>query len=320
MKKNTTPHQEVIHIPTRSSAQHLAGVHDENLSLLEEFFSVHLTLRGEDLVLKGEKSKEAKEFIEGIRSIWKNGHALSRKELEEALELYRKGKNPVGFMNRTLFHTASGHPVKAKTQKQLDYIEAIEAHDLTLGIGPAGTGKTYLAVAMAVHALKNKTVQRIILTRPVVEAGERLGFLPGGIQEKVDPYFRPLYDALFDMLESEKFQKLMDKGIVEIAPLAYMRGRTLNDAFIILDEAQNATFEQLKMFMTRMGFGSKMVITGDPTQTDLPQRHLSGLENVLHLLTPIPGVGIVRFSNREIIRHPMVQKIVEALEKKLGPS
>ncbi len=318
MKKSTVTHlpQESLHIPLRSSAQHLAGRHDENLSLLEQVFSLQIILRGEELVLKGEKAREARRFIEGIRKAWENDHPLSRRELEEAVALYQKGNDPVTFMHRTILHSASGHLVKAKTQRQLEYVESIEKNDVTLGIGPAGTGKTYLAVAMAINALKNKTVQRIILTRPVVEAGEKLGFLPGDIQQKVDPYFRPLYDALFEMLDHEKFQKLLEKNVIEIAPLAYMRGRTLNDAFIILDEGQNATFEQLKMFLTRMGFGSKMVVTGDPTQTDLPQRQLSGLEGVRQMLSSVEGIGIVRFSNNEIIRHPLVQKMVEAFEKK----
>lgn len=320
MKKSTVtnPPRESLHIPLRSSAQHLAGYHDENLTLLETVFSLDITLRGEELILQGEKAPEARRFIEGIRKVWENDHPLSRRELQEALELYQKGHNPTHFMHRTLLHSTSGHLVKAKTQKQLEYVESIENNDVTLGIGPAGTGKTYLAVAMAINALKNKTVQRIILTRPVVEAGEKLGFLPGDIQQKVDPYFRPLYDALFEMLDHEKFQKMLEKGVIEIAPLAYMRGRTLNDAFIILDEGQNATFEQLKMFLTRMGFGSKMVITGDPTQTDLPQRQLSGLESIRQMLSSVEGIGIIRFSNKEIIRHPLVQKMVEAFEKNSG--
>ena len=255
--------------------------------------------------------------IEALMSLSSRGEAINEQNVRYIIQLVRSGNESQisQLAGDVLCVTAKGRPIKAKTLGQKKYVEAIKKNVVTLGIGPAGTGKTYLAVAMAVKALKNKEVERIILTRPAVEAGEKLGFLPGDLQEKVDPYLRPLYDALYEMLGMEAFQKNLQRGIIEVAPLAYMRGRTLNDAFIILDEAQNTTAEQMRMALTRFGFGSKLVVTGDATQVDLPSGRQSGLVNAAQVLDGVPGIGIVRFSEQDVVRHEIVGAIIRAYEK-----
>ncbi len=297
----------------------LLGNQDVHFSLIEERFDVHLVPRGHELIIEGRQNHVEtvyvmlQELLEHIRK----GHLLSGREFEYALRLAGQGEvNQI----KTLFSdlilvTHRGKQIRPKTVGQKRYLEAIRRNDIVLSIGPAGTGKTYLALAMAVDALKNKQVQRLILTRPAVEAGEHLGFLPGDFQDKVDPYLRPIYDGLYDLLGADTFQKYREKGIIEIAPLAYMRGRTLDDSFVILDEGQNATADQMKMFLTRLGFGSKAVLTGDITQTDLPKGRYSGLALAPKILKNIEGIEIVYMTEKDVVRHPLVQSIIKAYEK-----
>lgn len=297
----------------------LFGNFDENIITVENEFSVQISNRGDDLKITGETEdvKKAVSTIEGLIRLLGRGEVLNEQSVRYIISLVNEGKEQKidDLSKDCICITTRGRPVKPKTLGQKEYVESIKKNTIALGIGPAGTGKTYLAVAMAVAAFKAKEVNRIILTRPAVEAGEKLGFLPGDLLNKVDPYLRPLYDALFDMLGTEVYQRLMDRQSIEIAPLAYMRGRTLDDAFIILDEAQNTTPEQMKMFLTRLGFNSKAVITGDITQIDLPEGRKSGLIEASLILKDIEGIGINYFTEKDVVRHKLVQKIIIAYEK-----
>ncbi len=300
------------------------GSFDENVKKIEQTYNVKITNRGTELKVTGEEEAADKgaRAIEGLLTLAAKGEPIDEQKVRYLIELVSSGNDDkIGEMAKDVVCiTAKGKPIKAKTLGQQKYMKAIMKNTVTIGVGPAGTGKTYLAVAAAVAAFREKTVNRIILTRPAVEAGERLGFLPGDLQNKVDPYLRPLYDALYDMLGAETFQKYLERGNIEVAPLAYMRGRTLDDSFIILDEAQNTTREQMKMFLTRLGFGSKIVITGDVTQIDLPSDKTSGLKDAVRILDNIPDVAICRLTASDVVRHALVQRIIaayEAGEKKL---
>jgi len=296
----------------------LAGSRDENLRLIEREVGARIGARGNEVRVSGTREQVARatELLGELMKLVRLGHPITAGEVEYAARLVGKGgADPSGvvFSEVTLV-TDRGKAVKPHTQTQREYVEAIGRSDLTFAIGPAGTGKTYLAMAMAVKALQERSVSRLILTRPALEAGERLGFLPGDIQAKVDPYLRPLFDALYDMMDPEKAQRTVERGAIEVAPLAFMRGRTLNDSFIILDEAQNTTAEQMKMFLTRLGFGSKAVVTGDITQTDLPQGRISGLNQVREILPGIQGISFIYFSDQDVVRHELVQRIIQAYE------
>ncbi|HJY08061.1 MAG TPA: PhoH family protein [Bryobacteraceae bacterium] len=298
----------------------LFGTRDENIRLLESGLNLRTRLLdGDSLEVEGEESqvRRAEDILEDYMDLVKDGHVFNNGDLNSYMRVVTADPN---VSLRRLVESGKsrsfGKKVLApKTVNQRRYVDAIEHHDLTFGIGPAGTGKTYLAVAMAVSAFLNKRVSRIVLTRPAVEAGERLGFLPGTLQEKIDPYLRPLFDALFDMMDSEKVEKLIERNTIEIAPLAFMRGRTLNDCFIILDEAQNTTAEQMKMVLTRQGFNSKMVVTGDRTQIDLPSGKRSGLLDAVDILGGVEGIAFVNFDERDVVRHTLVQRIVRAYER-----
>ncbi len=297
------------------------GVLDRNLRRLEARLGVSLAIRGDELLLDGEPEKVefARAYFDKIRELDEKGRDLKEEDFHIALDLLEEGSDR---SSRALDEYAPSEPlslsrksVRPKSLNQQDYIRAIKTHDLVFGIGPAGTGKTYLAMAMALSFLQNKLVERIILTRPAVEAGEKLGFLPGDIAQKVNPYLRPLYDALFDLTQYEQATRLIDKGVIEIAPLAFMRGRTLNNAFIILDEAQNTTREQMKMILTRQGFDSRLVVTADITQIDLPEPKKSGVLHAMKILSPLKEIAFIRFSERDVVRHPLVQKIIRAYQK-----
>ena len=295
------------------------GSFDENIKRIEQEFNVHVTNRGTELKVQGdvEAADKGARAIEALLSLAAKGETIDEQKVRYLIGLVNSGNDDkVGEMAKDVVCvTAKGKPIKAKTLGQQKYLKAIGKNTITIGVGPAGTGKTYLAVAMAVAAFRAKTVNRIILTRPAVEAGERLGFLPGDLQNKVDPYLRPLYDALFDMLGPETYGKYLERGNIEVAPLAYMRGRTLDDSFIILDEAQNTTREQMKMFLTRLGFGSKIVITGDVTQIDLPADKVSGLKEAMKVLEGVQDIAICRLTASDVVRHALVQQIVAAYER-----
>ncbi len=295
------------------------GSFDQNLRIIETELGVSVTDRDDQLKIQGEAEAVmyAEKAIEGLLSLAARGEPIDAQNVRYILKLVREGQeNKIGELARgVVCVTAKGRPVKPKTIGQTAYIEAIGKNTVTLGVGPAGTGKTYLAVACAVAAFREKSVNRIVLTRPAVEAGERLGFLPGDLQSKVDPYLRPLYDALFDMLGAETYNKYLERGDIEVAPLAYMRGRTLDDSFIILDEAQNTSREQMKMFLTRLGFGSKVVITGDITQIDLPGDKPSGLKEAMRVLDGVQDIAICRLTGADVVRHVLVQRIIAAYEK-----
>ena len=297
----------------------LFGIREENLALFKDELGVEIYARGDSVSLTGdpEKVQIAETTLNTLREILRKGESIDRTRIRYAIALAAEGKaDRIGeIMRDVIAITYRGRPVKCKTLGQKQYVDAIRGNTCTFAVGPAGTGKTYLAIAMAVVALKNKEIEKIILTRPAVEAGEKLGFLPGDLAQKVDPYLRPLYDALHEMMGVDAYQRLVERGAVEVAPLAYMRGRTLNDAFIILDEAQNTTSEQMKMFLTRMGMGSKMVITGDVTQIDLPLGKKSGLVEALEVLKGVDDIAIVKLSHRDVVRHELVQAIVRAYEK-----
>ena len=297
----------------------LFGIREENLALFKDELGVEIYARGDSVSLSGEPEKVglAEVTLNTLRDILRRGDSIDRTRIRYAIALAAEGKaDRIGeIMRDVIAITYRGRPVKCKTLGQKQYVDAIRDNTCTFAVGPAGTGKTYLAIAMAVVALKNKEIEKIILTRPAVEAGEKLGFLPGDLAQKVDPYLRPLYDALNEMVGVDAYQRLVERGAVEVAPLAYMRGRTLNDAFIILDEAQNTTSEQMKMFLTRMGMGSKMVITGDVTQIDLPLGKKSGLVEALEVLKNVNDIAIVKLSHRDVVRHELVQAIVCAYEK-----
>lgn len=297
----------------------VCGRNDELLRIIRSAFAgCTLVARGNSLSVVGEAEEAAvlERLLQELLFLYRQGLPLTSHDVRYSIYMVKEGR--LDSLHRmyadTIIVNNRGRQIKAKTLGQWRYVETIRQSFITLGIGPAGTGKTYLAVALAVAALKKKEVERIILTRPAVEAGEKLGFLPGDMQDKVDPYLRPLYDGLYDLLGSETFQKYLAKGTIEVAPLAYMRGRTLNDAYIILDEAQNTTPEQMKMFLTRFGFGSKMVITGDITQIDLPGGKNSGLQDAAKILANVPGVGVIRFDERDVVRHEIVGSIIKAYE------
>ena len=311
--------EQTINIDRMEHAVSLFGSFDENIRNIEKEYSVAVVSRGSELKITGEAEGVAKAVraINGLLSLINKGEALTEQNVRYVMTLVGEGnESQIASMgNDCVCITSRGKPVKPKTLGQKKYIEAIKDNTIVFGIGPAGTGKTYLAVAMAVNAFRAKEVNRIILTRPAVEAGEKLGFLPGDLQQKVDPYLRPLYDALFDMLGAENFQKYQERGSIEVAPLAYMRGRTLDDSFVILDEAQNTTPEQMKMFLTRLGFNSKMVITGDVTQIDLPDGKRSGLVEVIKILKNVEDIENVTFNDKDVVRHRLVQDIVKAYAK-----
>ena len=311
--------EQVISVDRMEHAVSLFGSFDENIRQVEEEYSVKVISRGSDLKVSGEAENVAKatRAIEGLLTLINKGEALSEQNVRYVLSMVNEGSEDKlsEMVGDCICITAKGKPVKPKTLGQKKYVEAIRKNIVTLGAGPAGTGKTYLAVAMAVTAFRAKEVNRIILTRPAVEAGEKLGFLPGDLQQNVVPYLRPLYDALFDMLGAEAFARYQERGSIEVAPLAYMRGRTLDDSFIILDEAQNTTREQMKMFLTRLGFNSKMVVTGDITQIDLPDGKKSGMLQAMRILKNIPDISICQFTEKDVVRHKLVQEIIKAYEK-----
>lgn len=297
----------------------LFGTRDENIRVLEKGLSVSTSLKNDSLEIEGDEPNviRAASILEDYVALVKEGQSFANGDLNSYLRVVTEDAE---VTLRSLVHSGRQRnfgkkTLAPKTVNQRRYVEAIERHDLVFGVGPAGTGKTYLAVAMGVSALLNKRVSRIVLTRPAVEAGERLGFLPGNLQEKVDPYLRPLYDALYDMLEADKVEKLLERSVIEVAPIAFMRGRTLNDSFIILDEAQNSTAEQMKMVLTRQGFNSKMVVTGDLTQMDLPSGKRSGLIDAVEVLRGVEGISFVYFDERDVVRHSLVQRIVKAYER-----
>ena len=311
--------EQRISIERLEHAVNIFGSFDENIRLLEQEFSVTVVNRDGELRVEGEAEDVmlACKAVQALLKLSSRGETIGEQNVRYVVGLVRAGKEGqiTELTHDVLCISAKGRPIKPKTIGQKSYIESVLKNTVTIGVGPAGTGKTYLAVAAAVQAFRDKQVNRIILTRPAVEAGERLGFLPGDLQSKVDPYLRPLYDALFDMLGAETYQKYMERGNIEVAPLAYMRGRTLDDSFIILDEAQNTSREQMKMFLTRLGFGSKIVITGDATQIDLPDGKASGLKEAMRVLKGVEGIGICELTNADVVRHVMVQRIVEAYEK-----
>lgn len=311
--------EQIITFDAMEQAVSLFGSFDENIRMIEREYRVSIVSRGSDLKVVGdaENVSLAVRAINSLLTLINKGETLSEQNIRYVLSLVNEGNEDKlsAMTTDTICITSKGRPVKPKTLGQKGYTKAIQDNTITFGVGPAGTGKTYLAVAMAVTAFRAKEVNRIILTRPAVEAGEKLGFLPGDLQSKVDPYLRPLYDALFDMLGAENFQRYQERGAIEVAPLAYMRGRTLDDSFIILDEAQNTTPEQMKMFLTRLGFRSKMVVTGDITQIDLPDGKQSGLKKVLNILKDVDDIEIVRFNQKDVVRHRLVQDIIKAYEK-----
>ena len=313
--------KEVVKLEAYNIEQlvNLSGVKDENLEVLEDHFQVEISLRGDEMTLVGEKEnlEKTKKVIFSLLKLIVSGVSISRRDVVYAQKLVEKDKldQLSELYHIKIARTYNGKLIYPKTLGQKSYYYALKNNDVVFGIGPAGTGKTYLAVVFAVAALKNNEVKKIILTRPAVEAGESLGFLPGDLKEKVDPYLRPLYDALHDMLGVEQTEKLIEKGVIEIAPLAYMRGRTLEDAYVILDEAQNTTTHQIKMFLTRLGMNAKMIITGDVTQIDLPPTATSGLVQAMQILKGVKGIGKVEFDKKDIVRHKLVQRIVEAYDK-----
>ncbi|MEI3361645.1 MAG: PhoH family protein [Oscillospiraceae bacterium] len=311
--------EQRISIERLEQAVNIFGSFDENIRLLEQEFSVSVVNREGELRVTGEPEDTmlACKAVQALLTLSSRGEAIGEQNVRYVVNLVRAGKEEqiAELAGDVLCISAKGRPIKPKTIGQKEYIASVLKNTITIGVGPAGTGKTYLAVAAAVQAFRDKQVNRIILTRPAVEAGERLGFLPGDLQSKVDPYLRPLYDALFDMLGAETYQKYLERGNIEVAPLAYMQGRTLDDSFIILDEAQNTSREQMKMFLTRLGFGSKIVITGDVTQIDLPDGKASGLKEAMRVLKSVEGIGICELTNADVVRHVMVQRIVEAYEK-----
>ena len=308
--------EQRISIERLEQAINLFGSFDENIRLIESEFHVTVANREGELRVNGEPEDPmlACKALSALLTLSNRGEAINEQNVRYVIGLARSGQEEkIGELTQDVICiSAKGRPIKPKTIGQKEYVDSISQNTVTIGVGPAGTGKTYLAVAAAVAAFRERKINRIILTRPAVEAGERLGFLPGDLQSKVDPYLRPLYDALFDMLGAETYQKYLERGNIEVAPLAYMRGRTLDDSFIILDEAQNTSCEQMKMFLTRMGFGSKMVITGDATQIDLPADKLSGLKQAVRVLKNVEGIGICELTDQDVVRHVMVQRIIKA--------
>jgi phosphate starvation-inducible protein PhoH and related proteins len=309
--------QVKILVPGNQDMVALVGARDELLKLIEAAFDTKIVVRGNEIALSGDgvETQRVSKLFEELLSLLDQGHVLTSEAVHRSIDIIKGGEGealPSQILGDTVVVTQAGKPIRPKTGGQKKYVDCIRNNTIVFGIGPAGSGKTYLAVAMAIQALRAKMVSRIVLTRPAVEAGERLGFLPGDLAAKIDPYLKPLYDALYEMLDPDTFHRYVEQGTVEIAPLAFMRGRTLNDAFIILDEAQNTTPEQMKMFLTRLGFGSRAVVTGDITQVDLPQGSRSGLVVVEQILHDIPGVSFMHLDARDVVRHKIVQDIVEA--------
>ncbi len=311
--------EKTVELEDNAVAAVLLGRHDENLKVMASELEARLIVRGNEVHIRGTKEQVevAAEALEQLEQMVKSGQKITRSDVRYVTQLVKEGRGleAEALAKDVILISDRGKPIRPKTEGQRRYVEAMRNYDIVFAIGPAGTGKTYLAMAMAVAALKSKQVARIILTRPAVEAGEKLGFLPGDIREKFDPYLRPLYDALVDMMDPEKCERLIERGIIEIAPLAYMRGRTLNDAFIILDEAQNTSPEQMKMFLTRLGFGSQMVITGDITQIDLPKSRKSGLLEAKRILEGVEGIAFVYLTDKDAVRHELVQRIILAYER-----
>jgi phosphate starvation-inducible PhoH-like protein len=307
-----------IPVANNEEIRQLLGRFDQHVTLLERYFKVNIIPQGNAVIVEGKQEDTEKVAFLFRELLWllQQGQVPTVPDVEYAIELIRTGQAERlrGLLSDIIYITPRGKKIKPKTIGQKGYLDAIRKNDIVFAIGPAGTGKTYLAMTMAVKALKERTVQRLVLTRPAVEAGENLGFLPGDLQDKVAPYLRPLYDALYDLLGIDVYHTYLEKGMIEIAPLAYMRGRTLDDAFIILDEAQNTTHEQMKMFLTRLGYGSRAVITGDITQVDLPRGSYSGLKQVQSILQKIPGIDFIYLTERDVVRHPLVQKIIRAYE------
>ncbi|KFL43351.1 phosphate starvation protein PhoH [Lysinibacillus sp. BF-4] len=305
-----------LQVENPNEAIMLLGMADANIKMIEEAFNVHIITRGESIQLTGEEADKtrATDVLNALLQVIRKNSNIDMRDVASAIEMEHKGTLDffASLYDEEIARSAKGKPIRAKTIGQREYIRAIRHRDLVFGIGPAGTGKTYLAVVMATQALRTGQVKKIILTRPAVEAGESLGFLPGDLKEKVDPYLRPLYDALHDMYGAEQTDRLIERGTIEIAPLAYMRGRTLDDAFVILDEAQNTTHPQMKMFLTRLGFGSKMVVTGDKTQIDLPRNTQSGLIAAERILQGVEDIHIQTLEQGDVVRHPMVAKIIQA--------
>ncbi len=295
------------------------GRNEENIKLIEKSFKVKITARGGRVSITGQRDdvERVSTLLDQIYHLLEEGHTLKKSDIEFSIRMVKEGEGKVKeVFSEGIYISSKKKMVTPKSENQRRYLEAIKSYDIVFGVGPAGTGKTYLAVAMAVNALSRREVERIVITRPAVEAGEKLGFLPGDLVEKVSPYLRPIYDALFDLVGFDKAERFLDKGIVEVAPLAFMRGRTLNNAFVILDEAQNTTSEQMKMFLTRLGYDSKAVITGDITQIDLPKNTKSGLVEALEILSGIEGIAFVFFSEKDVVRHPLVRKIIKAYEER----
>lgn len=312
------PSSITVQLPTIDSAIALAGEREENLKLLSRQTGATLVLRGQELVITGTENQTTltHKLIQALEGIWTQGRLLSSADIltaRQAIDTERQDELK-DLQRDSLARTRNGEDIRAKTFRQRQYIQAVRSHDLTFCIGPAGTGKTFLAAVLGVQALLNNECERLILTRPAVEAGEKLGFLPGDLQQKVNPYLRPLYDALFEFIDPEKIPNLMERGVIEVAPIAYMRGRTLNNAFIILDEAQNTTPSQMKMILTRLGFRSRMVVTGDLTQTDLPTNQTSGLAMAEKILRSVEGIAFCHLTKADVVRHPLVQRIVAAYE------
>ena len=312
--------QMMLSVESMDAYMSLFGLNDQNMALIEQECNVTVALRGNELIISGEAEdvELASSVLEKLLDMLRRHEQMDRARIRYAIALARDGKVDMidDILKSVVAITHRGKQIRCKTLGQQTYVQTIRDHDLTFAVGPAGTGKTYLAMALAVVALKNKEVERIILTRPAVEAGEKLGFLPGDLAQKVDPYLRPLYDAMYDLMGMDAYQKLAERGVVEVAPLAYMRGRTLSDSFVILDEAQNTTGEQMKMFLTRMGFGTRVVVTGDITQIDLPYGKKSGLKEAVEVLSGVDGIGIAHLSNRDVVRHELVQAIVRAYERR----
>ncbi len=306
-----------LHIEDPNEAVMLLGISDQNMKLIEEELKITILMRGDTISLSGEQSNSAKVLFEQLLKVIRKGININQRDVSTALEMVKAGTIEyfAELYDEEIARNTKGKAIRAKTIGQREYVHAIRTRDLVFGVGPAGTGKTYLAVVLAVQAMKTGSVKRIILTRPAVEAGENLGFLPGDLKEKVDPYLRPLYDALHDVLGAEHTERLIERGVIEIAPLAYMRGRTLDDAFVILDEAQNTTKAQMKMFLTRLGFGSKMVITGDKSQIDLPKGVDSGLIATETILKKVKDIHFQYLEQGDVVRHPLVAKIIEAYEE-----
>lgn len=311
--------EERVLITNQDNVSKLLGTHDKNLKTIKSYFDVNILIRNDEIKITGDKttSQVVGKILKDIMSILDSEGEISEQKIVYLIEANKENNN-IDFNNilkDIVVTTFSGRVIKPKTMGQKRYMDIISTKDISFGIGPAGTGKTYLAVAAAVNALRKKEVERIILTRPAVEAGEKLGFLPGDLQDKVDPYLRPLYDALFDIMGMDNFLKNVEKQVIEVAPLAYMRGRTIDSSFIILDEAQNTTNEQMKMFLTRLGYGSRAVITGDITQIDLPDGKKSGLKSVINILKNVEGIGFMFFDTTDVVRHKLVQDIIKAYEK-----